>query len=256
MSCNGIFPHASQKRNTKDVPLHPKPNKIYERPLYYFLIIASILPTRAQTHRNAVDDGKQIPARVYFESGKLHFKTKKPKKFVNIPETDYIATHGNHVPIPIKNPKCHVPEKNRLILLIFSILLFHIGCTTEHATEEKTMQVTDATDKLDHLNWAGLEPHRLYIIRSVDEYKAYRKEESTPLPDIDFKTYSLLIVKGQVNRGISEITKLLIRSETDDYILRIGIILNDALSAEEWHVGIVAPRIRVDKKIELQIESR
>lgn len=47
-------------------------------------------------------------------------------------------------------------KKNRLILLIFSILLFHIGCTKEHATEEKTMQVTDATDKLDHLNWAGL----------------------------------------------------------------------------------------------------
>lgn len=56
-----------------------------KRPFITFFIIASILPTRAQPHRNAVDDRKQIPARVYFESGKLHFKTKKPKKFVNIP---------------------------------------------------------------------------------------------------------------------------------------------------------------------------
>lgn len=114
----------------------------------------------------------------------------------------------------------------------------------------------DTTDKLNHLNWAKIERDQLYIIRCEDEYKTYTKEENDSLSAIDFKTYSLLMLKGRTNKGISEITKQLIESETDNYTLRIGIVLNDALSIEEWHIGLLAPVIPMDKKIELDIESR
>lgn len=149
-------------------------------------------------------------------------------------------------------------KKSILIILTlsFSMAIFHIACTKDHEAEEKPLDMTDYTDKLTDLDWAGIESDRLYIIRSANEYKQYMKNESDPLPGIDFKKFSLLVVKGQVNKGISEITKQITLSETGDYRVKIGIVLNDALLIQDWHIGLLTPAIPQDKKIELQIEPQ
>lgn len=143
--------------------------------------------------------------------------------------------------------------KKRHILLILSIALLCTNCTKDSQPQKKYINMTDCVDKVSNLDWSKLEYDKLYIIRSIDEYTQYMKE-SMPAFDIDFKKQSLLIIKGQANRGVNDIIKKMTETDAENYILNIDLTLNDTLIAEEWHIGILTPTIPYNKEVELRIK--
>lgn len=143
-------------------------------------------------------------------------------------------------------------KEKTLLILGLSIVVLCAGCSKDSHPEEKPVDMVDFVGKLTNWDWSEIEANRLYVIRSMDEYTRYVKSENDPLPEIDFEKYSLLVAKGQANRGVAGMDNKVISSGSESYLLDINITLNAATAMDEWYVGILASVPR-DKKIEMKV---
>lgn len=145
-------------------------------------------------------------------------------------------------------------RKTTNMLLALFVLLLGASCKGDDSdSKRQDIDTVNYLEKLAGWNWNKMEPEQLYVIRSIDEYNQYMNVGNSSLPEIDFKKHSLLVAKGQANRGISGISGKMISSEEKDYTLSVEIKLNDAAVMGEWYMGELTLAVPADNKVKLNI---
>ena len=92
----------------------------------------------------------------------------------------------------------------------------------------------------------------LYMIRTVDEF--VHIFEKDPPAEIDFSQNSLLAVKAySPNGGGGKITKSLILTEENRYVLNIVVPQGPLCAYDIWHVFVLTPPLCADDEVELNI---
>jgi hypothetical protein len=130
--------------------------------------------------------------------------------------------------------------KNTLILFLLFIIGC-IGCSRDEVTYPLDVGIIDISLP-QALSMFDIERGKVYIFNSSNDTLKYFFGES--VPEIDFNAYSLLVVIGRVTPMIQEVSKQLLQTGPDEYMLNITIrIISGYLGEQVWMAAILTPKL-------------
>ena len=137
--------------------------------------------------------------------------------------------------------------------LFYSFMVFLSGCEqTTIETNNNPVVIPTSEFVLEDCSWTNITSDTVNIINSTDELANYVNCEND-LPDINFSTQTLLVVRGGATNGIQSITSELTKNE-GQYTLNIDILLDDTFVAPGWLVALLSNKLATDN-IKLNVVS-
>jgi hypothetical protein len=113
---------------------------------------------------------------------------------------------------------------------------------SKSSTFPDTIDCSDYSLAPCYCNWNASDS--VYLINSQETLLSFVSCEGDNTPaTIDFDKYSLLLVYGVTPQGIENITKNLINTSENEYVLDVDITLNMTMKPEGWRCMILVPRL-------------
>jgi hypothetical protein len=137
--------------------------------------------------------------------------------------------------------------KKILILFLLSIIGC-IGCSRDEVAYPLDVGITDISLP-QALSMINIEGGKIYIFNSPNDTLKYFFGES--VPEIDFNVYSLLVVMGRVTPMVQEVTKQLLQTGPDEYMLNITIrTISGYWGMQVWMAAVLTPKLPDTAKID------
>jgi hypothetical protein len=153
----------------------------------------------------------------------------------------------------MKKPIVYGSSLMSLLVILFAGIFMAAGCEKPIETNPNNSKSSTLPDTIDcsdyrfapcYCNWGNIAYDSVYLINSQETLLSFVSCEGDNTPaTIDFDKYSLLLVHVGTTQGVQNLTKNLIHTSENEYVLDVDITLNMTMYPEGWRGIILVPRL-------------